>query len=53
MVIKRGEKMHIYSNLAAEQARKQMTNQEVADYLGICRTTYESKKGLDVFILRK
>lgn len=36
--------MHTYPNLKAEQARKNMTNQQVADYLGISRVTYESKK---------
>ena len=33
----------MYPNLKAEQARKNMTNQQVADYLGICRNSYESK----------
>lgn len=33
----------MYPNLKAEQARRNMTNQQVADYLGICRKTYENK----------
>lgn len=33
----------MYPNLKAEQARKNMTNQQVADYLGICRNSYENK----------
>lgn len=34
----------MFPNLRAEQARKDMTNQQVADYLGISRPTYEQKK---------
>lgn len=34
----------MFRNLQAEQARKGMTNQQVADYLGISRTSYENKK---------
>ena len=34
----------MFPNLRAEQARKDMTNQAVADYLGLTRVTYESKK---------
>lgn len=33
----------MFPNLKAEQARRDMTNQQVADYLGICRQTYEKK----------
>ena len=33
-----------YPNLQAEQARAGMTNQNVADALGITRVTYEGKK---------
>lgn len=33
----------MYPNLKAEQARHDMTNQQVADYLGICRNSYENK----------
>lgn len=42
MVIEGGENM--FPNLQAEQARKKMTNQQVANYLGISRRTYEQKK---------
>lgn len=34
----------MFRNLAAEQRRKGLTNQQVADYLGISRPTYEKKK---------
>lgn len=34
----------MYPNLRAEQARKNMTNQQMADYLGLSRNTYENKK---------
>lgn len=34
----------MFNNLEAEQARKGLTNQNVADFLGICRQAYESKK---------
>ena len=33
----------MFPNLKAEQARKGMTNQQVADHLGICRNSYENK----------
>lgn len=33
----------MFPNLKAEQARKNMTNQQVAEYLGVCRKTYENK----------
>lgn len=33
----------MFPNLRAEQARHNMTNQQVADYLGVCRQTYEKK----------
>lgn len=33
----------MYPNLKAEQARRGMNNQQVAEYLGICRRTYENK----------
>lgn len=36
----------MFKNLEAEQARKNMTNQKVADYLGISRPSYERKKRL-------
>lgn len=34
----------MYPNLRAEQARRGMTNQMVADALAISRVTYEAKK---------
>ena len=34
----------MFVNLAAEQARRGMTNQNVADALGISRVSYEGKK---------
>lgn len=34
----------MFPNLRAEQARANMSNQKVADYLGMSRVTYESKK---------
>lgn len=34
----------MFRNLEAEQARKDMTNQQVADYIGISRVSYENKK---------
>ena len=36
----------MYKNLQAEQARKNMTNQQVADYLHISRVSYEPKSQL-------
>ena len=40
----------MFRNLQAEQARKGMTNQQVADYLGISRTSYENKKKQESFM---
>ena len=34
----------MFPNLRAEQARANLNNQDVADYLGMNRLTYESKK---------
>lgn len=34
----------MFNNLEAEQARKGLTNQAVADYLSITRRSYEVKK---------
>lgn len=34
----------MFRNLEAEQARKKLTNQAVADYLSISRSSYELKK---------
>ena len=39
----------MFRNLAAEQKRNGYTNQQVADYLGISRNTYEKKKKLGTF----
>lgn len=36
--------MKLFRNLEAEQARYGLTNQNVADKLGISRVSYESKK---------
>lgn len=38
-------------NIKAEQARLGMSNQQVADYLGICRKSYETKLVKDTFTL--
>lgn len=34
----------MFRNLIAEQARAGLTNQQVADYLGVSRSGYEAKK---------
>lgn len=39
----------MFRNLAAEQKRKGLTNQQVADYLNISRPTYEKKKQKGTF----
>lgn len=41
----------MYKNLHAEQARKGLTNQQVADALGISRVSYEHKKKTGKFIV--
>lgn len=41
----------MYPNLNAEQARHNMTNQQVANELGICRNSYESKKKNGKFVV--
>lgn len=41
----------MYKNLQAEQARAGMTNQQVADYLGISRNSYENKKRTGKFVV--
>lgn len=41
----------MFKNLHAEQARKGMTNQQMADILGISRVSYESKKKSGKFIV--
>ena len=43
----------MYNNLNAEQARAHMTNQQVADYLGMSRVSYESKKKSGRFIAKE
>lgn len=39
--------MELFRNLEAEQARYGLTNQNVADKLGISRVSYESKKKVE------
>ncbi len=41
----------MFPNLQAEQARFGMTNQQVADYLGVSRITYEKKKRNGKFVV--
>lgn len=41
----------MFSNLEAEQARKNMTNQQMADFLGISRVSYENKKKTGKFYI--
>ena len=41
----------MFPNLQAEQARNNMTNQQVADYLHINRNTYEQKKRSGRFVV--
>lgn len=43
----------MYRNIKAEQARKDMTNQQIADYLGICRKSYESKVSKATFTVNE
>lgn len=43
----------MYNNLNAEQARAHMTNQQVAEKLGLSRVSYESKKKSGRFIARE
>lgn len=43
----------MFCNLEAEQARKNMTNQEMADYLKISRPTYEKKKKTGKFYVNE
>ena len=40
----RKEERGVFRNLEAEQARKGLTNQNVADTLGISRVSHENKK---------
>ncbi len=41
----------MFPNLQAEQARAGLTNQQVADYMGINRRTYEQKKQSGRFVV--
>ncbi len=41
----------MFNNLEAEQARKNMTNQQVADFLEISRVSYENKKKTGKFYI--
>lgn len=41
----------MFRNLNAEQARFDMTNQQMADFLGLTRRTYETKKSTGTFTL--
>lgn len=43
----------MYCNLQAEQARKGMTNQQVADRLHISRVSYENKKKSGKFVVKE
>ncbi len=43
----------MFRNLQAEQARQGMTNQQVADSIGINRVTYENKKKTGRFTVRE
>lgn len=43
----------MFKNLQAEQARKGMTNQQVANSIGINRNTYESKKKSGRFTVKE
>lgn len=41
----------MFRNLEAEQARKGLTNQQVADKIGMSRSSYEHKKKTGKFYL--
>lgn len=43
----------MYRNLQAEQARLGMTNQQVANIIGINRNTYENKKKTGRFTVKE
>lgn len=43
----------MYRNLQAEQARNHMANQQVADKLGLSRTSYENKKKSGRFVVKE
>ena len=42
-----------YPNIKAEQARNGLTNQQVANHLGICRNTYEAKLSRGYFYVEE
>ena len=41
----------MFDNLEAEQARKRLTNQQVAEVLGLSRVSYEKKKRTGKFVV--
>ena len=43
----------MYDNLEAEQARKRLTNQQMADLLSMSRTSYEKKKKTGKFVVKE
>lgn len=43
----------MFRNLSAEQKRFELTNQDVADILGISRVTYERKKSKGSFTVEQ
>ena len=43
----------MFPNLQAEQKRMNMTNQQVADKIGMSRVTYESKKKSGRFTVKE
>lgn len=43
----------MFPNLQAEQARRKLTNQQVANYLNISRVTYEQKKKSGRFVVNE
>ena len=43
----------MYANLAAEQAKRGMTDNEVAEKIGICRATYAQQKKLGRFRVKE
>ena len=43
----------MYPDLRAEQARKNMTNAQIAAYLGVSKANYERKKKIGNFKVRE
>ena len=43
----------MFKNLNAEQARKDMTNQQIAELLNISRVSYEHKKKTGKFVVKE